>query len=110
VADGGEGVWEAKARKDEWAWVICPPMPLVGVLRLVMVCGGKRAWDMVGGGDQVGVAGAVKNEWVQGICLMMPVVDVLCLLMVWGGNGWQGVCLRCGKGGGMSCGRSGHWD
>ena len=35
--NGGEGVWEAGARKNEWGWDICPPSPLVGALRLVMV-------------------------------------------------------------------------
>ena len=58
----------------------------------------------------MGAAGAVKNEWGQGTCLTTPVAGALRSPMVWGGNGWRGACLRCGKGGGMSCGRSGHWD
>ena len=40
VANGGEGVWEARARKNKWGWDICLPSPLASELCSVMVWSG----------------------------------------------------------------------
>ena len=38
---GGQGMWEAGGRKNEWGCGICLPTPLVGVVHSVMAWGGN---------------------------------------------------------------------
>ena len=57
---GGKARWEASTRKNKWGLNIYPPMPLVGVLCLVMFWGGNLfAGSMLE--DSVGVVHLPAN-------------------------------------------------